>query len=123
MKPDAERCAEYEKFKKIDAAFRVGDLAALRAAVDDPAVAAHRNRPGGLIGAGIFALMLRRIVPPPERTVTWGDDKKTIDEGDAIRGRSWLASVFMGSKPTSASHSGRAGRRPALGFVAFGLAG
>ncbi len=36
MKPDAERCSEYEKFKKIDAAFRAGDLAALRAAVDDP---------------------------------------------------------------------------------------
>lgn len=26
MKSDAERCAEYEKFKKIDAAFRAGDL-------------------------------------------------------------------------------------------------
>lgn len=37
MKADAERCAEYEKFTTIDAAFRVGDLAALRAAVDDPA--------------------------------------------------------------------------------------
>jgi ankyrin repeat protein len=37
MKSDAERCAEYENFKKIDAAFRAGDLAALRAAVDDPA--------------------------------------------------------------------------------------
>jgi uncharacterized protein len=37
MMSDAERCAEYEKFKKIDAAFRAGDLAALRAAVDDPA--------------------------------------------------------------------------------------
>ena len=37
MKSDVERCAEYEKFKKIDAAFREGDLAALRAAVDDPA--------------------------------------------------------------------------------------
>ena len=37
MKSDAERCQEYEKFKKIDAAFRVGDLVALRAAVDDPA--------------------------------------------------------------------------------------
>ncbi|MGH7768281.1 MAG: ankyrin repeat domain-containing protein [Candidatus Binatia bacterium] len=36
MKSDEERCAEYEKFKKIDAAFRAGDLAALRAAVDDP---------------------------------------------------------------------------------------
>ena len=37
MKSNPERCAEYEKFKQIDAAFRVGDLAALRAAVDDPA--------------------------------------------------------------------------------------
>jgi ankyrin repeat protein len=36
MKSDAERCAEYQKFNKIDAAFRVGDLAALRAAVEDP---------------------------------------------------------------------------------------
>ena len=37
MKSNLERCAEYEKFKKIDAAFHAGDLAALRAAVDDPA--------------------------------------------------------------------------------------
>jgi uncharacterized protein len=36
VKSNSERCAEYEKFKKIDAAFRVGDLNALRAAVDDP---------------------------------------------------------------------------------------
>ena len=36
MKSDTERCAEYEKFKRIDNAFRVGDLTALRAAVDDP---------------------------------------------------------------------------------------
>ncbi|MDP1665622.1 MAG: ankyrin repeat domain-containing protein [Methylobacter sp.] len=36
MKSSTERCAEYEEFKKIDAAFRVGDLAALRDAVDDP---------------------------------------------------------------------------------------
>lgn len=37
MKSDAERYAEYAKSKKIDAAFRAGDLGALRAAVDDPA--------------------------------------------------------------------------------------
>jgi hypothetical protein len=36
MKSDTERCAKYEKFKRIDNAFRVGDLTALRAAVDDP---------------------------------------------------------------------------------------
>jgi hypothetical protein len=33
MVSNAERCAEHEKFKKIDAAFRAGDLAALRSAV------------------------------------------------------------------------------------------
>jgi ankyrin repeat protein len=37
MKPETERCKEAEKFRKIDAAFRAGDLAALRAAVEDPA--------------------------------------------------------------------------------------
>lgn len=37
MTSDADRCAAYEKFKKIAGAFRAGDLAALRAAVDDPA--------------------------------------------------------------------------------------
>ena len=37
MKTDAERCAEYEKFREIDDAFRTGNLVALRAAFDDPA--------------------------------------------------------------------------------------
>ena len=37
MKSDAERCKEAATFRKIDAAFRNGDLDALRAAVDDPA--------------------------------------------------------------------------------------
>jgi ankyrin repeat protein len=36
MTSDAERCAEYRKFRKIDEAFRAGDLAALRRAVDEP---------------------------------------------------------------------------------------
>ena len=31
-----DRCDEHEQFMKIDAAFRAGDLEALRAAVDDP---------------------------------------------------------------------------------------
>lgn len=37
MDSNDARCAEYRKFKNIDAAFRTGDLAALRSAVDDPA--------------------------------------------------------------------------------------
>jgi uncharacterized protein len=36
MRSNAEHCKEAETFRKIDAAFRSGDLAALRAAVDEP---------------------------------------------------------------------------------------
>jgi len=45
MKSDAERCAEHERFKKIDAAFRTGDLVALRAAVDDPDIVPNGPMP------------------------------------------------------------------------------
>ena len=36
MNPDAERCKEAETFRRIDTAFRSGNLARLRAAVDNP---------------------------------------------------------------------------------------
>jgi ankyrin repeat protein len=42
MTSNTERCAEYEKFKRIDDAFRAGDLEALIAALDDP-----QNIPNG----------------------------------------------------------------------------
>lgn len=42
---EQERCAEAAKFKKIDAAFRAGDLEALRAAVDDPAMVPNGPMP------------------------------------------------------------------------------
>jgi len=45
MKSDAERCAEHERFKRIDAAFRAGDLVALRAAVDDPDIVPNGPMP------------------------------------------------------------------------------
>jgi len=42
---EATRRAEHERFRRIDAAFRAGDLAALRAAVDDPAVVPNGPMP------------------------------------------------------------------------------
>ncbi|MEO8679960.1 MAG: ankyrin repeat domain-containing protein [Vicinamibacterales bacterium] len=45
MKTEAERCAEAEKFRRIDAAFRAGDLAALQAAVDDPGIVPNGPMP------------------------------------------------------------------------------
>jgi len=44
-RPDAEWRAEHDTFLKIDAAFRAGDLAALRAAVGDPAVVPNGPMP------------------------------------------------------------------------------
>ena len=38
MATEQERCAEAKRFQQIDHAFHKGDLAALRAAVDDPAL-------------------------------------------------------------------------------------
>jgi len=37
MTSDADRCVEHRRIARIDAAFQAGDLAALRAAVEDPA--------------------------------------------------------------------------------------
>jgi ankyrin repeat protein len=45
MKPDEERRRAYEQFKKIDAAFRAGDLDALRAAVDETGVVPNGPMP------------------------------------------------------------------------------
>ena len=45
MASDAERCAEHERIRKIDAAFRAGDLTALRAAVEDPDVVPNGPMP------------------------------------------------------------------------------
>ncbi len=45
METEAERCARYERFKRIDAAFRIGDLEALRAAVDDPGIVPNGPMP------------------------------------------------------------------------------
>src|SRR5262245_8212643 len=42
---DEERCAAHKKFLKIDAAFRAGDLQALREAVDDPDTIPHTTLP------------------------------------------------------------------------------
>ena len=45
MTSDDERCAEHRRFQAIDAAFRAGDLEALRAAVDDPAAIPNGHMP------------------------------------------------------------------------------
>jgi ankyrin repeat protein len=64
MKSEEERCAEAAKFKKIDDAFRAGDLAALRAAVDDPA-----QVPNGVMPIAIGSCLVYAIYHSPLRFI------------------------------------------------------
>jgi hypothetical protein len=48
MKSEADRCKQWETFRKIDAAFCNGDLAALRAAVDEPDCVPNGPMPGSV---------------------------------------------------------------------------
>jgi uncharacterized protein len=58
--PDSKRCAEAAQFQKIDAAFRAGDLPALRAAVDEP-----HSLPNGPMPPGIGPCLVYAIYHSP----------------------------------------------------------
>jgi uncharacterized protein len=51
-----ERCAEAKKIQRIDHAFRAGDLEALRAAVDDPAVVPNGIMPQAIGSCLVYAI-------------------------------------------------------------------
>ena len=56
MMSNPGRNEEHERFRKIDAAFRAGDLAALRSAVEDPAGLPNGPMPmsiGSCLGYGM----------------------------------------------------------------------
>jgi hypothetical protein len=57
---EEERCAEAKRFQRIDNAFRKGDLAELRAAVDDPA-----SVPNGLMPVTIGQCLVYAIYHSP----------------------------------------------------------
>jgi uncharacterized protein len=56
MATEDERCAEARKLQRIDDAFGRGDLDALRAAVDDPAVVPNGPMPDGIGGCLVYAI-------------------------------------------------------------------
>ena len=56
MATEEERCAEAKKFKRIDDAFRRGDLEALRAAVDDPAAIPNGRMPATVGPCLVYAI-------------------------------------------------------------------
>ena len=57
---DERRCVEAEQFRRIDHAIRSGDLEALRAAVDDPALV-----PNGYLSRGIGTCLVYAIYHSP----------------------------------------------------------
>ena len=60
MQSEEERCAGAEKFRKIDAAFRAGDLDALRSAVGDP-----NDIPNGVMPFAIGSCLVYAIYHSP----------------------------------------------------------
>jgi hypothetical protein len=56
MTTDEARCREAKQFQRIDAAFRAGDLDALRAAVDDPAVVPNGRMPDWVGSCLVYAI-------------------------------------------------------------------
>src|SRR5262245_45890880 len=60
METEEERCAKAKALRRIDDAFRTGDLEALRAAVDDPAVV-----PNGLMPITIGSCLVYAIYHSP----------------------------------------------------------
>jgi uncharacterized protein len=53
---DDERCAGADQFRRIDQAFRTGDLDALRAAVDDPAIVPNGPMPRAIGSCLVYAI-------------------------------------------------------------------
>jgi hypothetical protein len=56
MPTEEERCAEVKKLERIDEAFRIGDLEALRAAVDDPAAVPNGRMPDTIGPCLVYAI-------------------------------------------------------------------
>ena len=81
MTREEERCAEARKFQHIDDAFQKGDLEALRAAVDDPALV-----PNGVMPLAIGTCLVYAIYHSPltfiHTLLTIGaDPNAAVDDG------------------------------------------
>ena len=82
MKPgDVDRCAGHERFTRLDAAFRAGDMAALRAAADDPSTI-----PNGLMPLTIRTCLVYAIYHSPVRFIrqlleAGADPNPEVDDG------------------------------------------
>ena len=76
MATNEERCAEAKRFRRIDDAFRKGDLAALRAAVDDPDVIPNGRMPD-LVGSCLVYAIYHSPLPFIRTLLELGADPNT----------------------------------------------
>ena len=81
MKSDADRCQEAETFRKIDLAFRSGDLAALRAAVDDPASVPNGSMPLTIGSCLVYAIYHSPLSFVQTLLAIGADPNAPVDDG------------------------------------------
>ena len=78
---DDERCAEARTFQRIDEAFRRGDLAALRAALDDPAAVPNGPMPATIGSCLVYAIYHSPLAFIRTLLETGADPKAPVDDG------------------------------------------
>jgi ankyrin repeat protein len=78
---EEKRCAEAKQFLQIDAAFKTGDLNALRAAVDDPAVVPNGRMPETIGPCLVYAIYHSPLAFIRTLLETGADPNAPADDG------------------------------------------
>jgi hypothetical protein len=81
MPSEQERCEEARRFELIDAAFRQGDLTALRAAVDDPAVVPNGPMPITIGSCLVYAIYHSPLAFIRQLLELGADPNAPVDDG------------------------------------------
>jgi uncharacterized protein len=108
MNPDAERCKEAETFRRIDAAFRGGNLARLRDAVDDPASVPNGPMPLTIGSCLVYAIYHSPLPFIRELLAIGADPNPAVNDGFPP-----LIAALSCSRP----HPGSPGRSDTLEIV------
>jgi uncharacterized protein len=81
MTTEDERCAEAARFRRIDAAFRQGDLDALRTAVDDSGMVPNGRLPNGIGSCLVYAIYHSPIAFIRTLLESGADPRAPADDG------------------------------------------
>ena len=81
MTRDEERCAEARKFQQSSAAFKNGDLEALRAAVDDPALVPNGTMPLAIGTCLVYAIYHSPLTFIHTLLKIGADPNASVDDG------------------------------------------